>query len=76
VTPTEIGQGLEIGRSASARAEIQMSNSPFTGPNKVEGKVYVSLRKMNLHYKISPGIGLSDNQAVEIRCLEASQLMR
>jgi hypothetical protein len=38
-----------------------MSNSPFTGPNKVEGKVYVSLRKMNLHYKISPGMGLSDN---------------
>jgi hypothetical protein len=31
---------------------------------------------MNLHYKISPGIGLSNNQAVEIRGLKASQLMR
>jgi hypothetical protein len=45
----------------SARAEIQMIDSPFTGPNKVEEKVCVSLRKMNLHYKISPGIGLSNN---------------
>src|SRR4051812_25400361 len=72
----EIRQGLEIGRSESTRAEIQASDSPFTGPNKVEGKVCVSLRKMNLHYKISPGIGLSDNQVVEIRCLKASQLMR
>jgi hypothetical protein len=44
-----------------------MSGSPFTGPNKVEGKVCVSLRKLNLHYKISPGVDLSDNQAVEIR---------
>jgi hypothetical protein len=57
----EIRQGSEIGRSASARAEIQTSDSPFTGPSKVEGKVCFSLRKMNLHYKISPGIGLSDN---------------
>jgi hypothetical protein len=48
-----------------------MSDSPFTGPNKVEGKVCVSLRKMNLHYKISPGIGLSDNRAVEIRCFKS-----
>jgi hypothetical protein len=31
---------------------------------------------MNLHYKISPGIGLSDDQAVEIRCLKALQLLR
>jgi hypothetical protein len=31
---------------------------------------------MNLHYKISPGIDLSDNQAMEIRCLKASQAMR
>jgi hypothetical protein len=31
---------------------------------------------MNLHYKISPGIGLSDDQAMEIRCLKALQLMR
>jgi hypothetical protein len=31
---------------------------------------------MNLHYKISPGINLSNNQAMEIRCLKASQLMR
>jgi hypothetical protein len=53
-----------------------MSGSPFTGHNNVEGKVYVSLRKMNLHYKISPGIGLSDDQALKIRCLKASQLMR
>jgi hypothetical protein len=67
VRPTEIRLGSEIGRSASARAKIQTSGSPFTGPNKVEGKVCVSLRKMNLHYKISPGIDLSDNRAVEIR---------
>jgi hypothetical protein len=53
-----------------------MSGSPFTGPNRIEGKVCVSLRKMNLHYKISPGIGLSDNRAVEIRFLKALQLMR
>jgi hypothetical protein len=53
-----------------------MGDSPFTGPNKVEGKLCVSLRKMNLHYKILPGIALSDNRAVEIRCLKASQLMR
>jgi hypothetical protein len=69
--PTEIRQGSEIGRSVSARAEIQTSDSPFTGPNKVEGKVYVSFRKMNLHYKISPRIGLSDNRAVEIRCFKS-----
>jgi hypothetical protein len=31
---------------------------------------------MNLHYKISPGIGLSNNQAMEMRCLKALQLMR
>jgi hypothetical protein len=74
--PTEIRQGSEIGQSESTRAKIQMSDSPFTGPNKVEGKVCVSLRKMNLHHKISPGIGLSNNQAVEIRCLKALQLMR
>jgi hypothetical protein len=66
VTPTEIRQGSEIGQSASARAEIQTSDSPFTGPNKVGGKVCVSLRKMNLHYKISPGIGLNNNRVVEI----------
>jgi hypothetical protein len=48
-----------------------MGGNPFTGPNKFEGKVCVSLRKMNLHYKISPGIGLSDNQVVEIRCFES-----
>jgi hypothetical protein len=69
--PTEIRRGSEIGQSESTRAEIQTSDSPFTGPNKVEGKVCVSLRKMNLHYKISPGIDLSDNQAVEIRCLKS-----
>jgi hypothetical protein len=57
----EIRLGSEIGRSKSAGDEIQMSDSPFTGPNKVEAKVCVSLRKMNLHYKISPGVGLSDN---------------
>jgi hypothetical protein len=57
----EIRQGSETGRSESARAKIKMSDSPFTGPNKVEGKACVSLRKMNLHYKISPGIDLSDN---------------
>jgi hypothetical protein len=74
--PTVKRQGLELGRSESARAEIQMSDSPFTGPNKVVGKVCVSLRKMNLRYKISPGIGLSNNRAVEIRCLKALQLMR
>jgi hypothetical protein len=74
--PTEIRQGSEIGQSASTRAEIQTNDSPFTGPNKVEGKVCVSLRKMNLHDKISPGIGLSDDRAVEIRCLKALQLMR
>jgi hypothetical protein len=59
--PMEIRQGLEIGRSESARAKIQTSDSPFTGPNKVEVKVCVSLRKMNIHYRISPGIGLSNN---------------
>jgi hypothetical protein len=53
-----------------------MSDSAFTGPNKVEGKVCVSLRKMNLHHKISPRIGLSDDQAVKIRVLNALQLMR
>jgi hypothetical protein len=53
-----------------------MSGSPFTGHNKVEGKVCVSLRKMNLHYNISPGIGLSDNRVVEIRWFKALQLMR
>jgi hypothetical protein len=57
----EIRQGSEIGRSESARAKIQTSDSPFTGPNKVEGKVCVTFRKMNLHYKILPEIGLSDN---------------
>jgi hypothetical protein len=71
VRPKEIRLGSEIDRSVSARAEIQMSDSPFTGPNKVEGKVCVPLRKMNLHYKISPGIGLSDNRVVEIRCFKS-----
>jgi hypothetical protein len=50
-----------------------MSGSSFTGPNRVEGKVCVSLslRKMNLHYKISLGIDLSDDRAVEIRCFKS-----
>jgi hypothetical protein len=56
-----IRQESEVGRSENARAEIQTSDSPFTGPNKVEGKVHVSLTKMNLRYKISPGIGVSNN---------------
>jgi hypothetical protein len=31
---------------------------------------------MNLHYKISPGIGLSDNQAMEIRYFKSFAAMR
>jgi hypothetical protein len=31
---------------------------------------------MNLHYNISPGIGLKDNRAMEIRCLKVLQLRR
>jgi hypothetical protein len=41
-----IRQRLEIGQSESARAEIQTSDSPFTGPNnRLKGRYKIPLGK-------------------------------